>query len=322
MVVEVGPSSNISSRCITISASKILVHMTCQNLSSVESSTDLNVRNLFPTETTTVLHPVLLTLRACISEHLVLEIWLILKSLWPWTFNVYRVPSSVTVVALVGFRLTRINHLPPLVSELLHFSTTPFPLKLQLAANGYQTVQRNKASHRWNLKATRSETQLAAKGATKPLDKENKALAGGVLRQLADYKLIEQDFSLLELEMGRNGVFRNVALQGGRCMRVFGYKEVTMRCLEALELKGGDGGACKMLGWLLGDVMVMQGMCLRCENYMMKIAGCYSTTEVESFKKSGRDLNEPPNYKAALADPESDKWLEAMNTEMQSMKDN
>ncbi|GKA76990.1 putative RNA-directed DNA polymerase [Tanacetum coccineum] len=28
------------------------------------------------------------------------------------------------------------------------------------------------------------------------------------------------------------------------------------------------------------------------------------------------------NYKAALADPEYDKWLEAMNTEMQSMKDN
>ncbi|GJQ90531.1 retrotransposon protein, putative, ty1-copia subclass [Tanacetum coccineum] len=34
------------------------------------------------------------------------------------------------------------------------------------------------------------------------------------------------------------------------------------------------------------------------------------------------DLDEPPNYKAALADLESDKWLEAMNTEMQSMKDN
>ncbi|GJU70794.1 retrotransposon protein, putative, ty1-copia subclass [Tanacetum coccineum] len=33
------------------------------------------------------------------------------------------------------------------------------------------------------------------------------------------------------------------------------------------------------------------------------------------------DLNEPPNYKAALSDPEYDKWLEAMNTEMQSMKD-
>ncbi|GJT23877.1 hypothetical protein Tco_0893814 [Tanacetum coccineum] len=36
----------------------------------------------------------------------------------------------------------------------------------------------------------------------------------------------------------------------------------TRRCLEALELKGGDGGACKVLGWLLGDVMVMQGRCL------------------------------------------------------------
>ncbi|GKE86953.1 hypothetical protein Tco_1560695, partial [Tanacetum coccineum] len=32
------------------------------------------------------------------------------------------------------------------------------------------------------------------------------------------------------------------------------------------------------------------------------------------------DLNKPPNYKAALSDPEFDKWLEAMNTEMQSMK--
>ncbi|GJT29851.1 retrotransposon protein, putative, ty1-copia subclass [Tanacetum coccineum] len=34
------------------------------------------------------------------------------------------------------------------------------------------------------------------------------------------------------------------------------------------------------------------------------------------------DLNEPGNYKATLLDPESDKWLEAMNMEMQSMKDN
>nr|GEX74496.1 glutamate receptor 2.8-like [Tanacetum cinerariifolium] len=34
------------------------------------------------------------------------------------------------------------------------------------------------------------------------------------------------------------------------------------------------------------------------------------------------DLNEPDNYKAALLDPESDKWLDAMNVELQSMKDN
>ncbi|GKC90447.1 retrotransposon protein, putative, ty1-copia subclass [Tanacetum coccineum] len=34
------------------------------------------------------------------------------------------------------------------------------------------------------------------------------------------------------------------------------------------------------------------------------------------------DLNEPANYKAALLDPESDKWLNAMNVEMQSIKDN
>ncbi|GJY75680.1 retrotransposon protein, putative, ty1-copia subclass [Tanacetum coccineum] len=34
------------------------------------------------------------------------------------------------------------------------------------------------------------------------------------------------------------------------------------------------------------------------------------------------DLGEPANYKAALLDPESDKWLSAMNVEMQSKKDN
>ncbi|GJR12260.1 retrotransposon protein, putative, ty1-copia subclass [Tanacetum coccineum] len=35
-----------------------------------------------------------------------------------------------------------------------------------------------------------------------------------------------------------------------------------------------------------------------------------------------RDLDEPANYKVALLDPKSDKWLNAMNVEMQSMKDN
>nr|GFB18651.1 hypothetical protein [Tanacetum cinerariifolium] len=35
-----------------------------------------------------------------------------------------------------------------------------------------------------------------------------------------------------------------------------------------------------------------------------------------------RDLGEPVNYKVALLDPESDEWLNVMNVEMQSMKDN
>ncbi|GJR05918.1 retrotransposon protein, putative, ty1-copia subclass [Tanacetum coccineum] len=34
------------------------------------------------------------------------------------------------------------------------------------------------------------------------------------------------------------------------------------------------------------------------------------------------DHGEPPNYRVALSDPESKKYLESMNTEMQSMKDN
>ncbi|GJQ89881.1 retrotransposon protein, putative, ty1-copia subclass [Tanacetum coccineum] len=42
--------------------------------------------------------------------------------------------------------------------------------------------------------------------------------------------------------------------------------------------------------------------------------------DVEEYELG--DLNEPPNYKAALSDLEFDKWLKAMNTEMQSMKGN
>nr|GEY89583.1 hypothetical protein [Tanacetum cinerariifolium] len=43
---------------------------------------------------------------------------------------------------------------------------------------------------------------------------------------------------------------------------------------------------------------------------------------VEVEEHSLGDLNEPANYKAVMLDPEYDKWLDAMNTEMQPMKDN
>ncbi|GJX19981.1 hypothetical protein Tco_0222658 [Tanacetum coccineum] len=43
---------------------------------------------------------------------------------------------------------------------------------------------------------------------------------------------------------------------------------------------------------------------------------------VEVEEHSLGDLNEPINYKATMLEPESNKWLDAMNAEMQSMKDN
>nr|GEX92123.1 hypothetical protein [Tanacetum cinerariifolium] len=48
----------------------------------------------------------------------------------------------------------------------------------------------------------------------------------------------------------------------------------------------------------------------------------YLCLNVEVEEHSLEDLNEPANYKAATLDPESDKWLDAMSVEMQSMKDN
>ncbi|GJZ64256.1 hypothetical protein Tco_0620677, partial [Tanacetum coccineum] len=43
---------------------------------------------------------------------------------------------------------------------------------------------------------------------------------------------------------------------------------------------------------------------------------------VEVEEHSIGDLNEPANYKAAMLYSESNKWLDATNAEMQSMKDN
>ncbi|GKF37966.1 hypothetical protein Tco_0114724 [Tanacetum coccineum] len=43
---------------------------------------------------------------------------------------------------------------------------------------------------------------------------------------------------------------------------------------------------------------------------------------VEVEEHSLGDLNEPNNYKAAILDLKSDKWVDAINAEMQSMKDN
>ncbi|GJZ86277.1 hypothetical protein Tco_0657887, partial [Tanacetum coccineum] len=47
----------------------------------------------------------------------------------------------------------------------------------------------------------------------------------------------------------------SVAMQGGGCCGGFDYKEVTKGLLEALVIKGGNGGACKLLGRLLGNVI-------------------------------------------------------------------
>nr|GEX16715.1 hypothetical protein [Tanacetum cinerariifolium] len=43
---------------------------------------------------------------------------------------------------------------------------------------------------------------------------------------------------------------------------------------------------------------------------------------VDSNEHELGDLNEYPSYKSALSDPKSDKWVEAMNAKMQSLKDN
>ncbi|GJS60731.1 putative retrotransposon ty1-copia subclass protein [Tanacetum coccineum] len=63
------------------------------------------------------------------------------------------------------------------------------------------------------------------------------------------------------------------------------------------------------------------------KGFMMKSARIHQVpdrygfyVDVEEYEFG--DLDEPLNYKATLLDFEFDKWLEAMNTKMQSIKDN
>nr|GEV77785.1 hypothetical protein [Tanacetum cinerariifolium] len=53
-----------------------------------------------------------------------------------------------------------------------------------------------------------------------------------------------------------------------------------------------------------------------------RILNMVPTKQIDDEEYELGDLNEPANYKAALLDPEFDKCLDAMNVEMQSIKDN
>ncbi|GJS20503.1 zinc finger, CCHC-type containing protein [Tanacetum coccineum] len=58
-----------------------------------------------------------------------------------------------------------------------------------------------------------------------------------------------------------------------------------------------------------------------CPQYLAELLKKKKNGMIELVVVQG-NLGEPANYKAALLDPKSDKWLNAMNVEMQSMKDN
>ncbi|GKC56028.1 retrotransposon protein, putative, ty1-copia subclass [Tanacetum coccineum] len=55
---------------------------------------------------------------------------------------------------------------------------------------------------------------------------------------------------------------------------------------------------------------------------LQEAIGGHTLHEANDEEHELGDFNEPPNYKAALSDLESNKWLDVMNVEIQSMKDN
>nr|GEZ48348.1 hypothetical protein [Tanacetum cinerariifolium] len=59
-----------------------------------------------------------------------------------------------------------------------------------------------------------------------------------------------------------------------------------------------------------------------CKSSMTRHAPDRMCLYIDAEEHEIGDLDEPANYKATLLDPESKKWLDAMNVEMKSMKDN
>ncbi|GJZ45458.1 retrotransposon protein, putative, ty1-copia subclass [Tanacetum coccineum] len=109
-------------------------------------------------------------------------------------------------------------------------------------------------------------------------------------------------------------------------LRVWGYealmKQDTPDKLDSRSIKcifveaSGSHGLLEMSGSNKGLELILE------EDTHPSKNTSEGHAEITPTKYELEDLNKPPTYKAALADPKSDKWLEAMNTKMQSMKDN
>ncbi|GJR27247.1 retrotransposon protein, putative, ty1-copia subclass [Tanacetum coccineum] len=88
-----------------------------------------------------------------------------------------------------------------------------------------------------------------------------------------------------------------------------------------LQEASGSHGLLKARGSDVGLELIQEDYTQPYEN-TSKRHDEVKPTEVDAEEHELGDLNERPNYKSALLDLKSDKWLDAMNTEMKSMKDN
>ncbi|GJZ42539.1 ribonuclease H-like domain-containing protein, partial [Tanacetum coccineum] len=161
---------------------------------------------------------------------------------------------------------------------LVYFNTANYHGFINTAANGIDVwfwVKRRISRHQHVLIDKETTVEILVL-----LDLKGRISTTGHEVSTASFKLInnaglifegtslDPSWSELELHLSGDKFLRSIDLQGGRCMRVFDYKEVTRRCLEALELKGVDGGAFK----LLGDVIEVLGCLLEVIKVLIKLS--------------------------------------------------
>ncbi|GJY61719.1 retrotransposon protein, putative, ty1-copia subclass [Tanacetum coccineum] len=103
-------------------------------------------------------------------------------------------------------------------------------------------------------------------------------------------------------------------------------QEISGRAVELEEIQDEDTSPSKNTGEILIEVEgfkpPQEEVVLVRRSERTHQAPNFLCLNVEVEEHSLGDLNEPTNYKAIMLDPESNKWLDAMNAEMQSMKDN
>nr|GEX51495.1 hypothetical protein [Tanacetum cinerariifolium] len=145
-------------------------------------------------------------------------------------------------------------------------------------------------------------------------------LLGGHTSDRAEGSLNLEAFSALCTNLSNKSMVRSVPLLSKK-KKLSKKKSVSKQGRKNAKLGPTKDDSAKLdakldedMEYMDTDEAVNEGRTHRAPNRL-----CLNV-EVEDY--SLRDLNEPASYKAAMLDSESNKWIDAMNAEIQSMVDN